>query len=113
VRAGIQAHGFSVSDISIYLLLTVSTLTTAVVWLRSKGSPKANVYINPVGKIFMTDPYSVNWKERTSAAMLANLEIGNLTPVSRIRYLKDGDAFDLGTVKTENNFTPAHQRAAW
>ena len=112
VRAGIKAHGFSVSDIS-YIFVThcehMDHAGNVAPLLRE--SPRAKVYINPIGMVYLTDPSSIKWEERLAPEVLArSREIVEPVSPSRIQYLNDGDVFDLGNgEKLRIIFAPGHQ----
>ena len=115
VRAGIKAHGFSVSDID-YIFVTHCEHPdhAGCVAPILKESPKAAVYINPIGMEVLTAPESINWAERVAPEFLSRqlAAIKGWQPVdpSRIQCLKDGDTVDLGSgEKLRVMFTPAHQ----
>lgn len=98
VRAGINAHGFSISDIS-YIFITHPHLDhcgNAAPFLRE--SPGANVYVHPAGLTDLIDP-SIDLAKRKEVlppAMAAGFGEMEPVPPSRIRYLNEGDVFDLG-----------------
>jgi glyoxylase-like metal-dependent hydrolase (beta-lactamase superfamily II) len=113
VRAGIKAHGFSISDIS-YIFLThcehPDHSGNAATLLRE--NPGASVYIHPAGLEYLTNPAmeKARRKERMPLAMAERF--GDMEPVlsSRIKYLNDGDVFDLGNgEKLRIIFAPGHQ----
>jgi glyoxylase-like metal-dependent hydrolase (beta-lactamase superfamily II) len=115
VRAAIKAHGVSISDIS-YIFVTHCEHTdhsgNVAPFLRE--SPRAKVYINPVGLEYLTDPSIDNAKrkERLAPEQLARFAKAEMEPVppSRIEYLNDGDVFDLGNgEKLRIIFAPGHQ----
>ena len=68
VRAGIKAHGFSVSDIS-YIFITHCEHPdhSGNVAALLKESPRAKVYINPIGAKDLLDP-SIKAAERKAIA---------------------------------------------
>jgi len=113
VRAGINAHGFSISDIS-YIFVTHCEHTdhSGNVAPLLRESTKAKVYINPVGLKFLTEPSieSTKRKEILSAKLAARFGEMEPVPPSRIQYLNDGDVFDLGNgEKLRIIFAPGHQ----
>jgi glyoxylase-like metal-dependent hydrolase (beta-lactamase superfamily II) len=115
VRAGIKAHGFSLSDIS-YIFVTHCEHPdhSGNVAPLLRESPRANVYINPIGLEYLTDPSidSAKRKERVSPELFARYAEAVMEPVppSRIKYLKDGDVFDLGNGENLRIiFAPGHQ----
>ena len=111
VRSGIKAHGFSMSDI-LYIFVThtehIDHAGNVAPLLRD--CPKANVYINPIGEKALIDPSSTRLKERMSLAMQARVAPVEPVPPSRIRYLNDGDVFNLGNgEELKIIFAPGHQ----
>ncbi len=113
VRAGIKAHGFSISDIS-YIFVTHCEHPdhSGNVGTLLKESPKAKVYINPIGSECLTDPsiLAAMRKERLSAKMAARFGEMEPVPLSRIEYLNDGDVVDLGNgERLRIIFAPGHQ----
>lgn len=111
VRAGMKAHGFSISDISYIFVTHCEHMDHAGnVAPLLQESPRAKVYINPVGLVYLTDPASTKWEERMSPKLLPTLGKMEPVPPSRIRHLKDGDVFDLGNgEKLRIIFAPGHQ----
>lgn len=116
VRAAIKGHGFSVSDIS-YIFVTHCEHKdhSGNVAPLLRESPRANVYINPVGLEYLTNPAIDSAKRKelpVAPEQLARYAKAETEPVppSRIRYLKDGDVFDLGDgEKLKIIFAPGHQ----
>jgi glyoxylase-like metal-dependent hydrolase (beta-lactamase superfamily II) len=113
VRAGIKAHGFSISDIS-YIFVThcehFDHSGNVAPLLRE--SPRANVYINPVGLEYLTDPSIERAVKKgySTPGMFAKLGEMEPVPPSRIKYLNDGDVFDIGNgEKLRIIFAPGHQ----
>lgn len=112
VRAGIKAHGFSVSDIS-YIFITHSHpdhCGNVAPLLRE--SPKAKVYIHPLGSEELIDPSidSARRKQVLPPKMAARFGEMEPVPQSRIQHLNDGDVFDLGNgEKLKIIFAPGHQ----
>lgn len=115
VRSGINAHGFSVSDISrIFVTHCEHPDHAGNVAALLRESPNAKVYINPIGKKIMVDPRAVDWTKLVSAELLPNyMELVNVwepVPESRIETLVDGQEIDLGDdEKLKVIFTPGHQ----
>jgi glyoxylase-like metal-dependent hydrolase (beta-lactamase superfamily II) len=113
LRAGIKAHGFSVSDISQIFI------THCEHWDHSgsaapllEESPRANVYIHPAGMEFMTNPEIESADKDDKMPPEMRVRFGEMAPVprSRIKTLKDGDVFDLGDgEKLKIIFAPGHQ----
>ncbi len=113
VLNAIEAHGFSVSAIS-YIFVThcehEDHAGNVAPLLRE--SPRANVYINPTGLEYLTVPsIEINKKkERDTPEMAAKRVVPEPVPLSRIKYLNDGDVFDLGNgEKLRIVFAPGHQ----
>lgn len=113
LRAGIKAHGFSVSDIS-YIFVTHCEHPdhSGNVGNLVKENRKAKVYINPKGAICLTDPSIEDAKRKEELLPQMAARFGTMTPVpaSRIEYLNDGDVFDIGdSEKLRIIFAPGHQ----
>lgn len=113
VRAGIQAHGFKLSDIS-YIFVTHCEHPdhSGNVAPLLREAPNAFAYINPIGLKSLLDPSikRAELKARLSPERVA--QIGKMEPVprSRIKLLNDGDVFDLGNdEKLKVIFAPGHQ----
>jgi glyoxylase-like metal-dependent hydrolase (beta-lactamase superfamily II) len=115
VKAGIKAHGFSISDISRFFVTHCEHPDHAGnIAALLRESPKAKVYINPIGKKVMMDPKSVDWTKLVAAELLPKyMELVNVweeTPEDRIELLEDGQEIDLGDGEVlKVMFTPAHQ----
>lgn len=114
VRAGIKAHGFSVSDISYIFVTHEHSDHSGNVGTFLKESPRANVYVHPEGAKYLIDPAIERAKlaKQMPPAMLARFKGAEMEPVppSRIKNLKDGDTFDLGDgEKLRVIFAPGHQ----
>lgn len=113
VRAGIKAHGFSMSDIS-YIFITHCEHPdhSGNVAPLLRESPKASVYINPAGLEFLIDPSKERARHKARLSPERVAQIGKMEPVprSRIKFLNDGDVFDLGNgEKLTIIFAPGHQ----
>ena len=113
VRAGIKAHGFSVSDISyIFVSHCEHPDHSGNVTPLLKEATRAKVYINPIGARDLLDP-SVKAAERKATLvpkMAARFGVMEPTPPSRIQHLRDGEVIDLGDgEKLRIMFTPGHQ----
>lgn len=111
VREAIKKHGFALSDIS-YIFVTHCEHPdhSGNVAKLLKESPKANVYINPVGQESLTDPSIADAQRKKWSPFYTRWEGMEPTPHTRIRYLHDGEVFDLGNGEVlEVIFTPGHQ----
>ncbi len=112
VRAGIKAHGFSISDIS-YIFITHGHgdhYGNVAPLLRE--SPKAKVYIHPAAEQYLIDPLGEidRIKGLLLPKMIARFGVAEPVMPSDIRYLNDGDVFDLGDgEKLRIFFAPGHQ----
>lgn len=114
VRAAIKAHGFSVSDVS-YIFITHEHSDhsgNSGPFLRE--SPKANVYVHPAGAEYLLDPALEKAKimKQMPPEMLERFKGAEMeaVPPSRLKYLNDGDVFDLGNgEKLKVIFAPGHQ----
>jgi glyoxylase-like metal-dependent hydrolase (beta-lactamase superfamily II) len=119
VRAGINARGFSVSDISrVYVTHCEHPDHAGNVAALLRESPKAKVYINPIGKKTMINPRGVDWTKLVSAELLPKyMELVNVwepVPEERIETLTDGQEIDLGdNEKFKIMFTPGHQPSGY
>ncbi len=113
VRAGIKAHGFSISDIS-YIFITHCEHPdhTGNIGVFVKENPNIKVFINPVGLEFLTHPeIEANQRKKVLPPQQA-ARFGVMEPVphSCIQYLKDNDVFDLGNgERLKIFFTSGHQ----
>jgi glyoxylase-like metal-dependent hydrolase (beta-lactamase superfamily II) len=112
VLAGMKAHGFSASDISYIFVTHAHPDHCGNVTPLLRESPKAKVYIHPLGSEPLTDPsIELAVRKKTIPPKMA-MRIGEMEPVppSRIQYLNDGDVFDLGNgEKLRIIFAPGHQ----
>jgi glyoxylase-like metal-dependent hydrolase (beta-lactamase superfamily II) len=113
VRENIEKHGFSIGDIS-YIFLTHCEHPDHAGNVGSfvKENPNIQVYINPSGLEFLTDPSIEN--EARKKVMLPQMaaRFGEQLPVpkSNIKFLQDGEVYDLGAgEKLRIMFTPGHQ----
>ena len=112
VRAGIKAHGFSISDISRIFITHGHSDHCGNVAPFLKESPGAKVYIHPEGAKQLIDPASqrARLKRLLLPKMIARFGEMEPVPPSRIEYLNDGDVFDLGNgEKLRIIFAPGHQ----
>jgi glyoxylase-like metal-dependent hydrolase (beta-lactamase superfamily II) len=112
VRAGIKAHGFSASDISSIFITHSHPDHCGNVAPLLRESPKAKVYIHPLGSAELIDPSidSARRKQVLPPKMAARFGEMEPVPPSRIQNLNDGDVFDLGNgEKLKIIFAPGHQ----
>lgn len=113
VRAGIEAHGFSIQDISkIFVSHCEHPDHAGNVGAFVRENPNIKVFINPVGLEYMTHPEIE--AERRKKVMLPQMaaRFGTQLPVptANIEMLTDGDVFDIGDgERLSIMFTPAHQ----
>jgi glyoxylase-like metal-dependent hydrolase (beta-lactamase superfamily II) len=113
VVSGIKKAGYSPSDIS-YIFCCHGEhqdhAGNSAALLRL--APKASLYVNKVGLHSLLDPNTEIAKKRSAdtpevAAMRPDMEP---VPLERIKFLNDGDVFDLGNgEKLTVYFTPGHQ----
>jgi glyoxylase-like metal-dependent hydrolase (beta-lactamase superfamily II) len=112
VRAGIKAHGFSVSDIS-YIFITHSHPDhSGNVAALLRESPTAKVFIHPLGVEQLIDPSIELAIRKKALPPRMQARIGELEPVplDRIQQLNDGDVFDLGNgERLRVTLAPGHQ----
>lgn len=113
VRAGIKAHGFSISDIS-YIFLTHCEHPdhSGNVGSFVKENPKIKVYINPIGNKNLIKPeIEADYRKKTLLPQQAiRFGVMEPTPPACIQYLKNNDVFDLGNgERLKFFFTPGHQ----
>ena len=114
VRAGIKACGVSISDIS-YIFVTHAEHAdhSGNVAPLLRESPRASVFINPIGTKFLADPMGEAAKmteKFPTKDMRPRGENMEPVPASRIKSLKEGDVFDLGNgEKLKIIFAPGHQ----
>jgi glyoxylase-like metal-dependent hydrolase (beta-lactamase superfamily II) len=113
VRSGIKKHGFSLKDISRIILTHCEHPDHAGnAGTFIKENPNISVYINPIGKEYLTKPSieSENRKKVMLPQMAARFGEQIPIPAARIRYLKDGQVLDIGNgEKLKIMFTPGHQ----
>ena len=113
VRSGIKKHGFSLKDISRIILTHCEHPDHAGnVGTIVKENPDINVYINPKGLEYLTKPSieSENRKKVMLPQMAARFGEQVPVPLSRIKFLKDGEVIDIGNgEKLKIVFTPGHQ----
>jgi len=113
VRENIRKHGFSLEQID-YIFLThcehpdhAGNVGTFV-----KENPGIRVYIHPSGLEYLIDPSieNENRKKVMLPRMAARFGEQLPVPVPNIRFLQDGQVFDLGGgEKLTIKFTPGHQ----
>jgi glyoxylase-like metal-dependent hydrolase (beta-lactamase superfamily II) len=112
VRAGIRAHGFSVSDISHIFITHSHPDHSGNVAPILKENPGAKVYIHPLGVEQLIDPSIELATRKKALPPRMQAKIGEMEPVpaARIRRLNDGDVFDLGNgERLRVIFAPGHQ----
>jgi len=113
LRSGIQSHGFSISDIShIFVSHCEHPDHAGNVGNILQENLKACVYINPVGTEYLTDPSIEDADRRAILPPKMADRFGTMTPVpiSRIKYLRDGEVIDMGDgVRLRVIFSPGHQ----
>ena len=113
VRAGIKKHGFSIQDIShIFITHCEHPDHSGNVGSLLRDNEKAQVYINPIGAVHLTNPEIEDAKRKAILPPQMAARFGTMIPVpeSRIHNLKDGEQFDLGNGETlKVMFTPGHQ----
>lgn len=113
VRSGIKNHGFSVKDISrIFLTHCEHPDHAGNVGTFIKENPNVSVYINPKGLEYLTHPSieSENRKKVMLPQMAARFGEQTPVPLSRIKFLKDGEVIDIGDGEIlKIMFTPGHQ----
>jgi glyoxylase-like metal-dependent hydrolase (beta-lactamase superfamily II) len=113
VRAAIKSYGFQVSDIS-YIFITHCEHSdhSGNVAPLLRESPRAKVFINPLGLEFLNNPAKERAvkKEQVTSEMYAKSGDPEPVPLSRVSFLKDGDIFNLGDgEKLQVYFAPGHQ----
>ncbi len=117
LRAGFKAHGFSLGDISyIFVSHCEHPDHAGNVGNIMKENLRAKVYINPLGREYLTDPSIEDARRRAELPPKMADRFGTMTPVpaSRIEHLKDGDMVDLGNgEKLKIIFSPGISRADW
>lgn len=113
LRAGIKAHGFSITDLSrIFITHCEHPDHSGNVGNLVKENPKIKVYINPIGSEYLTDPSIEDARRRAELPAKMADRFGTMTPVpaSCIEFLHDGDVFDLGNgEKLRVIFSAGHQ----
>ena len=111
--SGFEKHGFSISDISKIILTHCEHPDHAGnVGTLIKENHDIQVYIHPKGLEYLTEPAIES--EARKKVMLPQMaeRFGEQVPVpnSRIRFLKNGQIFDLGNdVRLRIMFTSGHQ----
>jgi len=111
--SGIEKHGFSSNDISKIILTHCEHPDHAGnVGTLVQENPAIQVYIHPEGLEYLTEPSieSENRKKVMLPQMAARFGEQIPVPSSRIRFLKNGQIFDLGNnVRLRIMFTSGHQ----
>lgn len=111
VRAAIKAHGFSTGDISYIFITHYHPDHTGNVAPFLKDSPLASVYIHPGEAHYLTDPSVDEALRKKVLPQEMDARFGHMEAVlpSRIKYLNDGDVFDLGNgERLKVIFAPGH-----
>ena len=113
VRQAIKKHGFSIQDLS-YIFVTHCEHPdhSGNVGALLKENTKVKVYINPIGKLPLTNPEIDAAKRKAVLSEKMARRFGDMVPVdqSRIYSLKDGEQFDLGDGEyLKIIFAPGHQ----
>ena len=113
VRSGLQAHRFSIKDVSYIFVTHCEHLDhSGNVGTFLRENPRANVYIHPAGLEYLTKPEidKVKLKERIPLVMAERFGEMEAVQHSRIKCLNNGDVFDLGNgEKLRIIFAPGHQ----
>ena len=112
VRAGIQAHGFAIEDISYVFITHAHSDHCGNAGILLREMPKANVMIHPRGLEVLIDPSIDIARMKRDAGQKMAARFGEPVPVpsSRIQTLSDGEVFDLGNgEKLRVIFAPGHQ----
>ncbi len=112
VRAGIKAHGFSISDISYIFVTHEHQDHSGNVAPLLRENPRIKFYIHPLAAPFVIDPSleDANRKQNLPSKMAARFGTMEPVPRERLNYLNDGDVFDLGNgEKLRIIFAPGHQ----
>jgi glyoxylase-like metal-dependent hydrolase (beta-lactamase superfamily II) len=113
LRAGIREHGFAIEDIShIFVTHAEHPDHSGNVGALLKENSRARVYVAPLGAEYLTNPDVEAAKRRANLSAQMAARFGEMVPVpkSRIRYLREGDTFDLGNgERLKVMITPGHQ----
>jgi glyoxylase-like metal-dependent hydrolase (beta-lactamase superfamily II) len=112
LRAGIESHGFAISDISYIFVTHAHQDHCGNVCPLLRENPKIKFYIHPLASPFVIDPSleDNNRKQNLPSKMAARFGTMEPVPPERINYLNDGDVFDLGNdEKLRVIFAPGHQ----
>ena len=113
VRNGINKHGFSIQDLSyIFVSHCEHPDHSGNVGSFLKENPNLKVYINPIGKLPLTNPEIDAAKRKAVLSDKMAKRFGTMVPVdeSRIYSVKDGEQFDLGDGEIlKVIFAPGHQ----
>ena len=110
--SGIREHGFALNDISYIFLTHTHGDHAGNVANVLKESPGAYVYIHPEMSEFLTDPVKEveKRKELIPLSMVNKIGTPEPTPPSRIRFMQDGEVFDLGNGESlQVIYAPGHQ----
>ncbi len=112
VRSGIEAHGFSVTDISRIFVTHSHPDHSGNVAPLLRENPGAKAYIHPLGVEQLLDPSIEIAVRKKALPPEMHARIGEMEPVppDRIQALNDGDVFDLGDGERLKVFyAPGHQ----
>ena len=112
VRAGIQAHGFSVSDLRYIFITHEHHDHSGNLGPFLRENPNIKAYIHPLGAKWVMDPTqeAVNRQQNLGRKMAGRFV--DMEPVlsDRLNTFNDGDVFDLGNdVRLKVTFTSGHQ----
>lgn len=111
LRAGIQAHGFALEDISYIFITHIHFDHSGSAGILLKEMPKAKVIIHHRVSKHIIDPSIVNSNTKRDAGEIMAARFGKLVPIlsSRVQPVNGGEVFDLGSgEKLRVIFTPGH-----
>lgn len=111
VRAGIEAHGFALEDISYILITHIHFDHSGAAGILLKEMPKAKVMIHPRVLKHIIDPSIVNANIKRDTGEIMSARFGELVPIppSRVQSLANGEVLDLGNGKRLRiTFAPGH-----